>query len=327
MEVAALAAAPRPSSAHPARPYAQEAVAPLAQGDLVATSHFVSLGAHESTFHPDTEECDSLPGQGTWVAVGRPIQTRWGVIVTQTCDLIRPPDEEPWIQVAPLVQLESEDLWQRACAGKDLDFFALPEAELSEISYGAVSGQLSFPIEKAALLHPDVAVAQTPFDPAERIFLSMWLARRCGRHAFPDLTEDLVLRPMRSEISRRWSKPATQVGAFTRSLLGVWATAYEASVIDVCFIMDPNQLAANSSALPDAAALDAQAAVLIKASEKAIARSGRALRVSCSVATLDGISADELLMRMRQVDLELLPLEAYATPVGADASVGDQPTD
>jgi hypothetical protein len=292
---------------------------PLGQGDLISTSHFVSLGAHESTFHPDTAECDPLPGQEAWVAVGREIATRWGVVITQTCDLIRPPDEEAWIQVAPLVDLGSVDQWERACQGRDLDYFALPKASDVEIRHGAVNGQLSFPVEKAALLHDDIKVSQTPLDPAERIWLSMWLARRCGRHAFPDLTEDLVLRPLRSEIARRWSKPNTQVGAFVHSLLGVWASAYEAPVVDIYFIMDPSKLAANISALSDGAVIDRQADVLMRASQKRIAASGRGLQVTCQAATLDSVPADKLLMRMRQVDLELLPAGAHTATAEAAA--------
>jgi hypothetical protein len=136
---------------------------------------------------------------------------------------------------------------------------------------------------------------------------------------FPDLTEDLVLRPLRSEIARRWSKPNTQVGAFVHSLLGVWASAYETPVVEVYFIMDPSKLAANISALSDGAVIDRQADVLMRASQKRIAASGRGLQVTCQAATLDSVPADKLLMRMRQVDLELLPAGVHTATAEAAA--------
>jgi hypothetical protein len=294
-----------------------EAVAGSAQGDLVPISHFVSLGSHEYTFHSDTEASEPLPGQQIWTAVSRELDARWGVIVTQTCDLIRDPKDEPWIQLAPLLDL-GEDEWERARTGKSLNTFALPQIPETGIAHAGVHGQISFPIEKAALLHPDLRPVTTPLDSNERLRLSAWLARRWGRHAFPDTTEDLVLGPLRSEITRRWDKPTTQPGAFVRSLLGVWATAYESAVIEVAFIMDGNKLALHQNALRDAAALDAQAASLINACEKAIGRSGHQLAVDASVYTLDEISAEDLLLPMRQVDMDLLPLNGYLADAAAE---------
>lgn len=294
-------------------------VSSLAQGDLVSTSHFVALGAPESTFYPDTEASKPIAGQGVWTAVGRPIQTGWGVIITQTCDLIRPPDEESWVQIAPLIDLKNEDRWQRARSGRALDVFSLPHVHGTDFAHSAIQAQLSFPVEKSSLMHKEVRTLATPLGPGERILLSLWLARRCGRHAFPDETEDLVLRPLRQEIARRWKKPDTQTGAFVRSLLGVWASAYTAPVIDVCFVMASSQLRANQSVLPNADAINNQVRVMTTAAARAIARSNRELRVNAFATTLDAIPAEDLLMRMRQVEVDLLPLSAsFATEeVGA----------
>lgn len=297
-------------------------VSSLTQGDLVSTSHFVALGTPESTFHADTEACEPIPGQEVWSAVGRRIETGLGVIVTQTCDLIRPPDEEPWVQIAPFIDLGDEDRWQRARSCRAMDVFSLPQVRGADVAYGAVYAQLSFPVEKASLLHTEVRSLATPLGPGERILLSLWLARRCGRHAFPDETEDLVLRPLRDEIARRWKKPDTQTGAFVRSLLGVWASAHASPVIDVCFVMAPSQLRANRKALPNSDAIDEQVRVLANVADKAITRSDRELRVKAFATTLDAIPAEDLLMRMRQVELNLLPLSAFLATeeVGAGSS-------
>ncbi len=247
-----------------------------------------------------------------WAAIGRQIDTGWGVIVTQTCDLIRPPDGEPWVQVAPLIDLKSENAWQRARSGNALDVFSLPQPdEEIGVTHAAVHAQLSFPIEKSAFLHDEVKTVRTPLDASDRIFLSIWLARRCGRHAFPDPTEDLVLRPLRAEISRRWDKPNTQTGAFVRSLVGVWATAYESAVVEICFVMSSSKLLANQGALPGTEAIAEQVKIVAGACAKAITRAASELRIEAYATTLDSIPAETLLMRMRQVDLDLLPAAAH----------------
>lgn len=301
-----------------------ERVDALSQGDLISTTHFVALGAPEATFYPDTAASELIPRQATWAAVARPMRTRWGVILTQTCDLVRSPDEEPWIQVAPLVDLGEQGAWDRAQDGKDLCAFALPRADEINIEFPAVGGGLSFPVEKAATVAESVEVRATPFDPARRLLLSMWLTRRYGRHAFPDLTENLVLGPLRREIDRRWKKPDSQPGAFVHSLLGLWATASESSVVEICFVMSPSRLQANANALPDAVPLQQQASLLVGPAQKAIAKADVALQIKPFPATMDGVSAQDLLLRMRQVDLARLPTESYSAETLGAAGAGER---
>lgn len=276
----------------------------LSQGDLISTSHFPSLGAPECTFHPDTETSAPCPGQEVWAASARPIRTGLGVIVTQTCDLIEPPDREPWIQVSPLVALD-EKLWRRACDGRDQRAFSLPPA--AGVAFPAIEPQVVFSVEKAALLHPRVLTTPTALDPAQRIYLSLWLARRCARHAFPDVTEELVLRPLRRELSKRFEQ-ASQVGALTRSLLGVWATAAEAASVDVCFILNPTLLGSHIKELgTDQEGLDRHCQTLIAPSARRIRNAGGGVQIRAYARTLDRIDAHSLLLEMRQVDMDLMP--------------------
>jgi hypothetical protein len=137
--------------------------------------------------------------------------------------------------VSPLIDI-GEELWPRARDGRDQRAFSLPP--IDGVEFPAIEPQVVFSVEKAALLHDGVTTIATELDPAQRFYLSLWLARRCGRHAFPDLTEDLVLKPLRREIGKRFEQ-TSQVGAFTRSLLGVWATAGEDATIDICFVLNP----------------------------------------------------------------------------------------
>lgn len=293
----------------------------LKQGDLVSTSHAPSLGAPESTFHPDTELCDPCPEQELWAAPARPIRSGWGVIVTQTCDLVEPADREPWIQVSPLIDI-GEELWPRARDGRDQRAFSLPPIE--RVDSPAIEPQVVFSVEKAALLHEGITTLATALDPAQRIYLSVWLARRCGRHAFPDSTEDLVLRPLRRELGKRFEQ-TSQVGAFTRSLLGVWATAGEDATIDVCFVLNPTILRAHIAELgTDPDVLDKHCQTLIARSAKKIQSTGSSLNVRAYARTLDRIDAHALLFDMRQVDMDLLPANLFTEEDPAKATAAGE---
>jgi hypothetical protein len=304
------------------QPLLTERARKLNQGDLLSTSHAPSLGAPESTFHPDTELCEPCPEQEVWAAPARPIRSGWGVIVTQTCDLVEPADREPWIQVSPLIDI-GEDLWPRARDGRDQRAFSLPPIE--GVDFPAIEPQVVFSVEKAALLHEGITTVATELDPAQRIYLSLWLARRCGRHAFPDLTEDLVLRPLRREIGKRFEQ-TSQVGAFTRSLLGIWATAGEGATIDVCFVLNPTLLRAHVAELgTDLDELDKYCQTLVARSAKRIQNSGSSLNVRAYARTLDRIDAHALLFEMRQVDMDLLPDNFFTEgdPAEATAAGGE----
>jgi hypothetical protein len=296
----------------------------LNQGDAISTTHFPSLGVPESTFHPDTEGTELCPDQKTpvWAAPVRPINSRWGVITSQTCDLVEPPNREPWIQVSPLIDLDDEEFWERAQGGHDSRVFALPP--VAGLEYPAIEPQVNFPVEKAALLHPDVQTEATPLSPAQRILLSLWLARRCGRHAFPDLTEDYVLRPLRREIGKRYDE-GSQAGTFARSLLGVWATAAEAATIKVCFVLNPTLLRAHQAELQanTEEELVAFADQLLRRGARKIKGDSAGVQVQAMVRTLDRIDAQQLLFEMRQVDLDLLPANFFTAGEEAEASVTD----
>jgi hypothetical protein len=296
-----------------------ERAAALEQGDIISTTHFASLGAPESTFHPDTEALDFCPGQNSdvWAAPARPIRSGWGVLVTQTCDLVEPPDREPYMQVAPLLVLDDEGLWRRAQDGRDHRIFSLPS--VAGINWPAIEPQVSFPVEKASLLHPGVRTESVALEPAQRIHLSLWLARRCGRHAFPDTTEDLVLRPLRRELGKRYEQDS-QAGAFARSLLGIWATAAETATIDVCFVLNPSLLRAHLDQLgPDSSAYDGYCEQLLRSSARKIQNTGSALQVRSFARTLDRIDAHRLLFEMRQVDMDLLPANFFEAEEEAEA--------
>lgn len=300
-------------------PRVSERTRQLEQGDLISTALFPSLATPEFTFHPDSEATTFCPGQSSevWAAPIRAITTGWGVIVTQTCDLVADADIEPFMNVAPLTDVGDDATWKAAQDGRDHRIFALPP--IADFETPAIEPQISFPVEKAALLHPDVETTSTPLSPTQRIHLSLWLARRCGRHAFPVSTEDYVLRPLRGELRKRLGQNS-QTGTFARCLLGVWATAVEAPTIDVCFILNPTALRPHLEQLgTDEAAYDTYAEQLLRSSARKIERDGTGMQVRPMVRTLDRIDAHALLFEMRQVDMDWLPAAYFLGGEFADA--------
>jgi hypothetical protein len=299
----------------------------LEQGDLISTTLFPSLATPESTFHPDSEATEFCPGQEAqiWAAPVRAIATGWGVIVTQTCDLVAGADTEPYIQVAPLSEVGDEELWRAAQDGRDHRIFGLPPVAGFETP--AVEPEISFPVEKGALLHEGVETLSVPLSPTQRIHLSLWLARRCGRHAFPDSTEDYVLRPLRHELRKRLTQES-QTGAFARCLLGVWATAAEAATIKVCFILNPTALRMHLDQLGTTESdYDAFADQLLKASARRIDRATVGLQIQSMVRTLDRIDAHQLLFEMRQIDMDWLPAGFFVADELADATGAPKPVE
>lgn len=289
----------------------------LRQGDLISTTHFPILETPASTFDPLVEHLAPFDGQDVWAAPVRPIRSGWGVIVTQTCDIVRDPDTEPYLQVVPLVELADEDAWRGALHGRSGSYFALPRHEQACANPG-MDAQVCFAVPKAALLHPGVRTLPLSFDPAGRIYLSTWMARRFARHPFPDPVEETVLKPLRKALVDRHKKPNTQPGAFVHSLLGVWCTPEEAPVLDLVFVMSGAALAANRQALPDEKALEAQPGVLLKPIAKRLQDSGSGIQLRPSVRTLDSVSAEQLFLSCRQVDLDLLPYDAFIADDSAD---------
>jgi hypothetical protein len=150
--------------------------------------------------------------------------------------------------------------------------------------------------------------------------LDRWLARRCGRHAFPDSTEDYVLRPLRGELRKRLGQ-SSQTGIFARCLLGVWATAVKAPTIDVCLILNPTALRPNLERLgTDETSYATYAEQLLRSSARKIERDGTGMQVRPVVRTLDRIDAHALLFEMRQVDVDWLPAAYFLADEFADAT-------
>ena len=104
------------------------------------------------------------------------------VVVSQTCDVVRACQERPFVEVAPLVELEADD-YREVERGRSLRYAVLPKfadrhlvADLERI----------MTVEKALLVTKEQHRSAGCTTDAERRTLASTLARRRGRFAFPD---------------------------------------------------------------------------------------------------------------------------------------------
>lgn len=227
-------------------------------------------------------------------------------IVTQTCDLVRHPDRVPFLQLMPVVELD-DVTWKAAHYGSRGDYFALPAITTVGLAFPAIDSQLSFPVAKAALGHADIPRTATPLDPAGRVLLSSWLMRRVGRYAFPNELERHVLSPLRAKTAKSMGKNS-MAGRFADALLGVWCSTEWAAAVSLIFIVDPNRLASQQTT-------DAETAMseLVAPIRKRLAEDGLKVQVLPTARTLDKVSAHQLFIEHRQVDMDVLPTDEFTT--------------
>jgi hypothetical protein len=273
----------------------------LWQGDLLATSVAVVLEAPGSTLVPGAETLSTVDEQGIWAPAARAIDSGWTAIVTQTCDVVRAIDTHEHLQVMPIVALDKAE-WNRSLNGRRGTHFSLPPADGVGIEYPAIDCSISFPVAKAALAHANVQTLSTPMDPATRVLLSHWLMRRIGRYAFPDELEENVLRPLRERITKAMGKNS-KGGYLASSLLGIWSSTEWSPAASLIFLVDPNRLAALAPGLDAGEAVEE----LVAPVRKSLGKSGAAVQIEATARTLTGVSAYELMMAHRQVDLDVLP--------------------
>jgi hypothetical protein len=284
----------------------------LWQGDLLATPLIPVLESPHSTFVDGVDELEPVDEHGLWTVAPQQINTGWGAIVTQTCDLVRHPDKVPYLQLMPVVELD-EVTWKTAHYGSGGDYFALPAIDAAGLVFPAIDSQLSFPVSKAALGHADIARAAAPLDPAARVLLSSWLMRRVGRYAFPNELEHHVLSHLRTKTAKSMGKNS-MAGRFADALLGVWSSTEWAATVSLIFIVDPNRLASQQT-------IDAEKAMseLVAPIRKRLADDGVKVQILPTTRTLDKVSAQQLFIEHRQVDMDALPTDEFTAKASLEA--------
>jgi hypothetical protein len=290
----------------------------LWQGDLLAAPVVPVLESPHSTFLDGVEALEPIGEDGLWTVAPQQIDTGWGAIVTQTCDLVRHPDKVPYLQLMPVVELD-EPTWKAAHYGSRGDYFALPPVDAAGLAFPAIDSQLSFPVSKAVLGHTGIGRAATPLDPAARVLLSSWLMRRVGRYAFPDALEEHVLCHLRSKVARAMGK-SSMAGRFVDALLGVWCSTEWAANVSLIFIVDPNRIAA-------AQTIDAEKAMaeIVAPVRKRLAEEDVKVQVLPTARTLDKVSAQQLFIEHRQVDMDVLPTDEFTAKASLEALAALKP--
>lgn len=288
------------------RSRAEQIAATLSQGDLIATTVAVVLEAPASSLLKDAHLLAPVDQQGIWAPAALEIASGWSAIVTQTCDAVRNIDDMAHLQLMPVVAL-SESEWSQAQNGRRGTLFSIPPGEGLPIPFPAIDCGICFPVAKSALAHHAVNTLTTPLDPASRILLSHWLMRRVGRHAFPDELEQHVLAPLRTKLSKSMGKNS-QAGFLADSLIGVWSSTAWAPAISIYFILDENRVSERGAALDPSRAV----AELIGPAQKALAKAGLSVQITGTARTLARVSAHELMLTHRQIDLDPLPTGAFA---------------
>ncbi|HYM54022.1 MAG TPA: hypothetical protein VES97_01565 [Solirubrobacteraceae bacterium] len=288
------------------RQRAEQIAGSLWQGDLLATPVAVTLEAPDSSLLEDAHELEPVDSAGVWAPAPLEIASGWTAIVTQTCDVVRSLEQVEHLQLMPVVEL-SEKEWNEALNGRRGTLFSLPAADGLGIDFPAVDCAICFPVSKAALAHDDVKTLTTPLDPASRILLSHWLMRRVGRYAFPDELEQHILAPLREKLGKSMGK-TSQAGFLADALIGLWSATEWAAGVSIYFIVDENRIRSRGVDIDAVKAVEE----LLRPVHRALGSAGLSVQVTGTVRTLEAVSAYDLMVSHRQVDLDPLPTGGFA---------------
>lgn len=140
--------------------------------------------------HPEVGDTDA------WVsAVGS--DTGWYVLLTQDCDVVRAPDREPTVLVAPLTLIDLARWQDLRRNGYSSRWYAYPGLKFTDLPDGkglAVDLAWTTSVLKGALASSGVTAVRPFTGPEQRAF-SEWLASRTGRAPFPDDVVTAALDP------------------------------------------------------------------------------------------------------------------------------------
>lgn len=177
----------------------EETLKKFRQGDVLDVARMTWLFSPDHPLNPDEEEVDA----GEPVAVqGRLSNSGLAVIVSQTCDIWRLPDVEPFLTLCPLVEL-NETRYAEAEQGLSVRYFPYPEILNHEDKERlAVDSRLFFSLEKPALLSKHIEHVECPLPGPGRGELRLFLAQRLGRPDLPDEIIEHLVRPVEQAFKR-----------------------------------------------------------------------------------------------------------------------------
>jgi hypothetical protein len=137
------------------------------------------------------------------------------VVLTQTCDIVRPPDQRPYLQVAALVRVSDANKAKRYAEGETPQYVAVPEAGPDVFADLDRIITLKKRLIADCPHHTGVAA-----DPEEVRRFGQAVARKFGRYPFPNYFIRSV-EPLRSRVLRRWDKPDSPEGKVLADLVQI----------------------------------------------------------------------------------------------------------
>lgn len=164
----------------------------LRQGDLISLGAVTLVGAGPSA--AVTAAAAEVEDDALW-SVTVESEAGWYVVLSQDCDIVRDPDEEPCIVVCPLVYV-GQARWRQLRSGPySPRHFPFPDEKglrPDRDRWPAASLLYVSSVDKTALLHDSVRQL-SPLTGPQRARFGRWVARRYGRPAHDDLVERDVL--------------------------------------------------------------------------------------------------------------------------------------
>lgn len=177
---------------------ARDATAGLRQGTLVASPPFTYAASADHPIHSTTRAwaTSSSAHSGVVNVVSPELRPPYGLIVTQTCDLVeegRP--KRPWIQIAPVYVLYANPGDRmRIQQSRGFDYLVpIPALEPPQGALWVADLRLLVGVEKGWLVDRETLCAFT--DEADYERLAQQLAHRFARTAYATVVVDHVLRP------------------------------------------------------------------------------------------------------------------------------------
>jgi hypothetical protein len=140
---------------------------------------------------------------------------RQAVVVTQTCDIVRPADKRPYLQLAPLLRVADDKNAKRYTEGEVPQFVAVPE----------LGGDAFVDLDQIITLEKRLVVkcAHRPGvgeEPEVIQRFSQSIGRKFDRYPFPNYFIEAV-EPLRKRILRRWDKEESPEGRIFADLVQI----------------------------------------------------------------------------------------------------------
>lgn len=176
------------------------AIEDLRQGDVLDVAKLAMLFSPDAPAH--VTETEGVPSEEPVMTMEQRLKSGLSVVVSQTCDLRRLPDIEPYLLIAPLTAVSGKT-YDDAAMDLSVRYFAYPEITGHEdkdklvVDMRAVSS-----LEKTALLSPHIERVPCPLTDPRRQALCFWLGQRFGRTAFPVEVDNQVIKPIEQAVKR-----------------------------------------------------------------------------------------------------------------------------